>query len=54
MKLMAKRKPTSERVHRKLTTAEQRQLDDARQAEAAMKDEILAEGRKYKQAWITA
>lgn len=46
-----KQKPTSERVYRELTRKEWRQVGIARSEIDAAKDEILAEGRRQKQAY---
>lgn len=46
--------PTSERVHRDLTVAEQRRLDQARAETEAIREDILAEGRLRKRALAVA
>ena len=45
-------KPTAKRIRRELTGAEQAKLDRARREAEASKEDILAEGRQHKRAWM--
>ena len=48
---MKKRKPTSERVFRELTSVERARLDIARAETETLRNDIMAEGRLRKKAW---